>query len=225
MGGQDVWQTSSQSRGSHRNALVWCSGAVRDIDRQCFGALAPGRSTAALQLLQHRRGGQGPGTTERLRAQDAAPRDLDQCWCTGKGILSAGTHYIYTTKHHVRTEPNVRHPKGRTGPRSFKRFPSASPPRARADLISLTHGSLRACSNGVPLRAPGGRVFSGDGSTGSAHTGLLLPSSGVTGVSPAGPADKQCCAWGEARSATRPHRAIVVWVLAGHGRTKARGGV
>lgn len=37
------------------------------------------------------------------------------------------------------------HPKGRTGLEGFKRFPSPSPPRTSADLISLTHGSLRAC--------------------------------------------------------------------------------
>ena len=79
-------------------------------------------------------------------------------------------------------------------------LPSASPPRARADLISLTHGSLRACSNGVPLGLPGGESSRAtgrlDGSTGSATTGLLLTSSGVTGVSQADPADKRCCAHG-----------------------------
>lgn len=78
------------------------------------------------------------------------------------------------------------HPKGRTGLEGFKRFPSPSPPRTSADLISLTHGSLRACFDTsysrchVPLRR------SGDGSTTPTTPRCWPPRpqcSGVTSVS------------------------------------------
>lgn len=108
----------------------------------------------------------------------------------GGDIVCRGGLYLFTMLH-VHT---LRRPEARTGLESFKRFlPSASPPRARADLISLTHGSLRACFDASKGCRCGVRATVVDVRQ---HWPLApfplphQPSSGVTVVSPADPADK-----------------------------------
>lgn len=158
---------------------MWCSGAVRDMIVSASGAwhLGAGRRPCSYCSVA--------GVQRREILSD------------GEGdIVCRGSLYLPCTN--VRTEPPVRHPKGRTGPQSFKRifFPSASPPRARADLISLTHGSLRCWSQRrVPSGHWAGRVHK------HRPTAPVLPCSGVTDVSLADPADKPYCALGQGSGA------------------------
>lgn len=73
--------------------------------------------------------------------------------------------------------------KGTNGTKreSFKRFPSPSPPRARADLISLTHGSLRACSDASDEACTSGAPVVATGSTALARSRCWAPSSVLGG--------------------------------------------
>lgn len=128
---QCVWQRSSQTvraGAATRDVLVcclvcmWCSGAVRDTDRQCFGGLAPGRSSAACSFCSvagvRRPRHDGPPAP---RCQGTAPRDLDNAGDGEGNIVCRRSLYLPCTQCAYRT---YRAPsKGTNGAQEFQAFP------------------------------------------------------------------------------------------------------
>lgn len=79
--------------------LVWCSGAVRDIDRQCFGGLASGRSTAGFASLCRPQARRPPGSGMQRREILIMPVQRGRRYCQPGGLAIFITHVCSVRTH------------------------------------------------------------------------------------------------------------------------------
>lgn len=183
---------------------AWCGAAERSetLIVSASGAWHLGARRRALQAPRH----------DNHLLRDAAPRDLDYAGATGKEILSAGGMgpSIFMTMHHVRSvrirAPIQRDERGTRGFQAFTKRLTAPGPRRSDKLDSRQLACLyrrTPLARSVPLGLSGDGV---DDARKLSPLALVPQPSGVTGVSPADPADKPRAHRGRA---TRDHWDLV----------------
>lgn len=147
-----VWQTGRDRKPPRLDTrLCSCRGVAERSETLIVSASGPWHLGIRRRARRRQGTGTGTGTGSGGRSHLVAQverREILIVSAHGEGEIVCRARYICHAMHtmHAMQHAPCTNPKGRTGLDSFKRFPKClTAPGAHADLISLTHGGLRAC--------------------------------------------------------------------------------